>query len=338
MKLEYNQATAMHCEGIAQSLEMVCMGFWGKTKKSDGWLAVALYSDGVLAAVIQRQRDAKPAVKVALFYPGKKEQMPGIVARMHKDMQSGQYRCSSLLAPSDYQLVMVEAPNVPAEEMKTAVTWRLKDMIDFPVAEATVDVVDVPVDKNGPARNHQVFAVAARNTVIEPHQKLFAESKVRLSAIDIPEMAQRNISAMLEPEGRGVAMLSFDIDGGLLTVTFNGELYLARRVDVTLLQLLGDEEEKKQQHYDRITLELQRSLDHFERQFHYVAVSKLVLAPTGGSNLHSYLTSNLYLPVEMLDLGTVLDLDKVPELKDVAQQARYFMTLGAALREEVPAP
>src|SRR5438067_7603301 len=50
--------------------------------------------------------------------------------------------------------------------------------------------------------------------------------------------AQRNISALLEPEGRGVAMLSFDADGGLLTVTFKAELYLARRIDVTLEQLL----------------------------------------------------------------------------------------------------
>jgi MSHA biogenesis protein MshI len=310
------------------------MGFWGKTKKKDGWLAIALYSDGVLAAVVQRRAGAKPAVLMALFYPGAKAQAGATLARLNKDMQTAQYHCSSLLGVGEYQLLMIEAPNVPAEELKTAVTWRLKDMIDFPVADATVDVAEVPPAKNAPAHNRQVFAVAARNSVIEPHQNLFTAGKVRLSAIDIPEMAQRNISAMLEPEGRGVALLSFDLDGGLLTVSFGGELYLARRMDVTLAQLLGDDDDKKQQHYDRITLELQRSLDHFERQFHYVAVSKLVLAPTGGSNLFAYLKSNLYLPVETLDLADVLDLEKTPELKDPAQQARYFMTLGAALREE----
>ncbi|SFV05058.1 agglutinin biogenesis protein MshI [Pseudoduganella namucuonensis] len=314
--------------------ETVCMVFLGKTKKKEGWLAIALYADGVLAAVVQRRRDAKPAVLAALFYPGAKAQAGPTLARLSKEMQTAQYRCSSLLGVGEYQLMMVEAPNVPAEELKTAVTWKLKDMIDFPVADATVDVVDVPVAKNGPAHNHQVFAVAARNSVIEPHQNLFAGGKVKLSAIDIPEMAQRNFSAMLEPEGRGVAMLSFDLDGGLLTVSFGGELYLARRMDVTLNQLLGDDEDKRRQHYDRITLELQRSLDHFERQFHYVAVSRLVLAPTGGSSLHAYLAENLYLPVDMLDLDNLLDLEKVPELKDLSQQARYFMTLGAALRDE----
>lgn len=309
------------------------MGFLGKAKKKDGWLAIALHADGVLAAVIERRRDAKPVVLAAQFCPGAKEQAGTLLARLNKDMQASQYYCTSLLGPGQYQLLMLEAPNVPAAELKQAVTWRMKDMIDFPIADATVDVVDVPVARNGQAHIRQVFAVAARNSVVEPHQYLFADSKVGLSVIDIPEMAQRNVSAMLEPEGRGVAMLSFDPDGGLLTVTFGGELFLARRVEVTLAQLLGAPD-KLQQHHERITLELQRSLDHFERQFHQVAVSKLILAPTGSVGLHEYLAQNLYLPVEVLDLDNVLDLDKVPELRDPAQQARYFLALGAALRDE----
>jgi MSHA biogenesis protein MshI len=319
---------------LRQTNEKSRMGFWGKAKKKDGWLAISLMGDGVLAVAVQRRRAAKPAVLAALFCPGAREQAGFILARLHKEMHTGQYHCSSLLGPSQYQLLMLEAPTVPAEELKSAVTWRMKDMLDFPVADATVDVLDVPVAKHGPAHHHQVFAVAARNGVIEPHQHLFAGSKVGLSVIDIPEMAQRNVSAMLEPEGRGAAMLSFDPDGGLLTVTFGGELYLARRVDVTLAQLTGGDPDKLQQHHERITLELQRSLDHFERQFHFVAVSKLVLAPTGSVALHQYLAQNLYLPVEVLDLDSVLDLDKVPELRDAAQQARYFMALGAALRDE----
>lgn len=310
------------------------MAFFGKAKKKDGWLAVALYADGVLGAVVERRRDAKPVVRMVLFYPCSRETAGAALVRMNKETGACQYHCSSLLALGEYQLLMVEAPNVPAEELKTAVGWRLKDMIDFPVADATIDVVDVPAAKNAPAHNHQVFAVAARNSVIEPRQNLFSDSKVGLDAIDIPEMAQRNFSAMLEPEGRGVAMLSFDLDGGLLTVTFGGELYLARRMDITLAQLIGGEADKQQQCHDRIALELQRSLDHFERQFSYVAVSKLVLAPTGNRALHEYLSRNLYLPVELLDMDAVLDLQHVPELKDDAQQARYFMTLGGALRDE----
>jgi MSHA biogenesis protein MshI len=208
-------------------------------------------------------------------------------------------------------------------------------MLDFHVDDATIDVLDIPADKNATVRTgHGMFAVAARNSVIENRQALFAAAKVGLSVIDIPEMAQRNISALMEPEGRGLAMLSFGADGGLLTVTFNAELYLSRRIDVTLEQLLDTDPDRKHACFDKITLELQRSLDHFDRQFHFISVSKLVLAPTGATGLDEYLSSNLYTPVATMDLGDVLDLGGVPELLGAAAQQRFFFTLGAALRHE----
>ncbi|HEX8406323.1 MAG TPA: agglutinin biogenesis protein MshI, partial [Duganella sp.] len=212
--------------------------------------------------------------------------------------------------------------------------WRLKDMLDFHVDDATIDVLDIPVDASGMARGHSMFAVAARNAVIQARQALFAAADMDLTVIDIPEMAQRNISAVLETEGRGLAMLSFDGDGGLLTITFKGELYLSRRIDVTLQQLLEPDTDKQQACFDKITLELQRSLDHFDRQFNYVNVIKLLLAPTGAPGLHEYLAANLYMPVEAMELEDVFDLSKAPALLDVEQQRRFFLTLGAALRHE----
>ncbi|WP_338761254.1 agglutinin biogenesis protein MshI [Massilia sp. METH4] len=309
------------------------MAFWHKAKKKDGWLAVSAAAEGVTAAVVRRRADAKPAVLAAAFHPGGRAEAAGLIARVGRELDAPAHLCSSILVPGEYQLLAVEAPNVPADELKTAVGWRLKDLIDFPVPEATIDVLDIPVAPNGPAHNHQVFAVAARNGIIEALQNLYTEAKVELGAIDIPEIAQRNISALLEPEGRGLAMLAFDAHGGLLTVTFRGELYLARRMDIGLAQVEGAPE-ARQSLFDRIALELQRSLDNFERQFQYVAVSKLVLAPTGSASLHDYLSANLYLPVDLLDLDAVFDLDKVPQLRDAAQQARFLTVLGGGLRDE----
>jgi MSHA biogenesis protein MshI len=228
---------------------------------------------------------------------------------------------------------------VPADELRTAVRWRLKDLLDFPVTDATIDVFDIPVDANAPVRpQHNLFAVAARNAVIGPRQKLFDQARVALEVIDIPEMAQRNLSAMLEPEGRGVALLSFGHDGGLLTVSYKGELYLSRRIDIALEQLLDSDHERKHQAFDRITLELQRSLDHFERQFSFISVSKLVLAPSAVTGLDEYLSSHFYVPVDSLDLNDLFDLTRVPALADKAVQQRFFLPLGAALRFEEQQP
>jgi MSHA biogenesis protein MshI len=310
------------------------MSFFKRAKKTDGWLTVTFLRDGVCAGRVQRVRDAKAVVELTAFYPSEAGFSPEVLERLNKELKVANFRCGTLLNGGEYQMLSVDAPNVPQEELKTAVRWRLKDMLDFHVDDATIDVLDIPVDTSAASRGHSMFAIAARNALIQSRQALFAEAKLALTIIDIPEMAQRNISTLLETEGRGLAMLSFDSDGGLLTITFKGELYLSRRIDATIEQLLEPDTDKQHQCFDKITLELQRSLDHFDRQFHYVNVIKLLLAPTGAPGLHEYLAANLYMPVEAMGLEDVFDLSKVPALRDVEQQRRFFMTLGAALRHE----
>ena len=310
------------------------MPFFKHARKTNGWLTVSFLRDGICAGRAQRMADAKAVVELASFYPDANRLSAEALERASKDLKAANFRCATMLAGGEYQMLTVDAPNVPRDELKTAVRWRLKDMLDFHVDDATIDVLDIPVDASGMARGHSMFAVAARNAVIQARQALFADADMELTVIDIPEMAQRNISAVLETEGRGLAMLSFDGDGGLLTITFKGELYLSRRIDVTLQQLLEPDTDKQQACFDKITLELQRSLDHFDRQFNYVNVLKLLLAPTGAPGLHEYLAANLYMPVEAMGLEDVFDLSKAPALLDVEQQRRFFLTLGAALRHE----
>jgi MSHA biogenesis protein MshI len=308
------------------------MRFFRKKKKHGAWLAMVLRRDGICAASVRRG-DGKPAVTLASHYPGQVD--AEALEKAGKDLHAADYRCTTVLGGGDYQIMAVDAPNVPAEERKAALRFRLKDILDFPVAEATFDLVEIPLDPHAAVRAQQsVFVVAARNGVVKARQDLFQQAKVELGTIDIPEMAQRNISGMLEADGRGVAMLSFGEDGGLLTVSCRGELYLSRRIDVNLGQLLDTDHERKHQAFDKITLELQRSLDHFERQFSFIGVAKLVLAPSGARGLDEYLSGNLYTRVETLDLDTLFDLARVPELLDAAVQQRFFVAIGAALREE----
>ncbi|MBH1984771.1 MAG: agglutinin biogenesis protein MshI [Burkholderiales bacterium] len=310
------------------------MGLFAKAKKHEGWLATSFSSEGVCAAVVKRRADDKPLVQAAVMYPGRKPLAAATLEKMNRDMHAQSYRNTTLLGAGEYQILTLDAPNVPPEELKTAVRWRLKDMLDFPAADATVDVIDIPADKNGPGRSQSLFAVAARNNAVAQRQALYGECKITLSVIDIPEMAQRNIAGLMETQGRGLAMLSFDGEGGLLTVTFDGELYLARRIDVSVAQLADTSDAQRQQYYDKITLELQRSFDYFDRQFHFISVARLVLAPGGSDGLHAYLADNLYMPVEALDLTALFDFSKVPDLLAVAGQARFFLALGAALRQE----
>jgi MSHA biogenesis protein MshI len=312
------------------------MGFFSRKNKTAGLMAINLCHDGIYSASLVRASGTKPSLEFVSFYPRLNKTWQEMLDRLAKESPAKNYQCSLLLSPDDYQLFTIDSLNVPAEELKSAMRWRLKDMLDYHVDDATIDVLDVPGDKNGGGRSHSMYAVAARNKLIAERQTAFLSAKLPLTVIDIPDMAQRNISSLLEPEGRGIAMLSFDENGGLLTVTFLGELYLSRRLDIKLSQVQQADADKKTLVFERITLELQRSLDNFDRQHSFITTAKLILAPMGevATQLQSYLASNMYMPVDVLDLACVIDLSKIPELSDSARQQAYFMTIGAALRLE----
>lgn len=311
------------------------MRFFSKAKKNlDARLAFATAADGIVAAAVRRAAGSRPAIISCDLHALGNTSVAEALPKLAQFANASSFRCSMLLPARHYQMLTVEAPNVPQDELKTAVRWRMKDMLDFHVDDATIDVMAIPVEKGGHGRHPMMIVVAARNSVVKEQQELYAASSVPLSVIDIPEMAQRNISVLLEPEARGLAMLSVDETGSLLTVTYGGELYLGRRIDVTLAQVKDENTDQRMQALDRLMLELQRSLDHFERQFSFVTIGRFLLAPGAGDALQSYLSSNLYMPVATFGLEEVLDLSAEPSLADPEMQARSFFAIGGALREE----
>jgi MSHA biogenesis protein MshI len=208
-------------------------------------------------------------------------------------------------------------------------------MIDFPVERATIEVLKVPAGSQGATRAGSLFAVAAKDDTVRQRARLFESADSPLEAIDIPELAQRNISALLESEGRPLGMLGFDASGGLLTITQGGELLLSRFLDVTAENLNEATGERRGQLLERVGLELQRSLDFFDRQPNSVALSRLLipaLPPHVG--MLDYFTNNLSVPVEVFDLESVLDFSRVPALKDPMRQGQCLHILGASLRDD----
>ena len=305
-----------------------------RNKRQPGWLALSLGQDNIDLVHVTRAPNGKPEIALCDTYR-KEGSNAATMARLRKELKLNGYRCTTLLRSEEYQIHQVDAPNVPRAEMKAAARWRVKELVDYPIDAATVDVLDIPVDPEAPSRNHSIYAVTARNSVIESYVELFHAADLALEAIDIPDLAQRNIAALFEPAERGVAMLAFYPNEGVLTFTRGGELYLARRIEVSLAQLIAADAERRTQYFERIALELQRSLDHFDRQFSNIPLARLLLAPLPDElGLSAYLAGNLSAPVESVNLGDVLDFHEVPELREPAEQILRWQTLGAALRVE----
>jgi MSHA biogenesis protein MshI len=307
------------------------MGWFNKTKKEPGWVVIEVEDDRI--SLVHGRCDS-PGNAEVLQYSVHPLEGNTALEGIAQDFALGRYRCATLLKPKDYQLLLVDAPNVPREELKTAIRWRIKDQLDYHVDDATVDLLDIPLPKDAPPRNHAMYAVAARNETIQSCVKRFDEAKVPLSVIDIQETAQRNIAALYKDSDRGVAMLHFGDAGGLLSINYQSELVLARRLDISAAQLAegARERDTELELFERIQLELQRTFDHFERQFTWIALSRLLLGPgPAASGLGTYLADALGVPVQQVDLQ---DLLKVPEGMSPDLQSSLFYLVGGALRNE----
>ena len=146
--------------------------FGARTGKVGDWLSVAVYSDRIDVARVERRASGPPIVQLCESY-AKKGGDGDTLKSMVRSLRPARYRCSNMLEPADYQLQLVEAPDVPATEVKSAVRWQLKDLLDYPVEAATVDVASVPKDKSNSARTQYVYAVSAQNARIAGRMKLF---------------------------------------------------------------------------------------------------------------------------------------------------------------------
>ena len=310
------------------------MRLFGSKGRKPGWMCINLMPDRVDVSHVLVAGRARPEIVLCDSYR-KEGDATAALGRLRRELQLDRYRCTTVLKGSDYQIVPVETPNVPAQEAKTAVRWRIKDMIDYPVEAAAVDALFIPGADGTIGHSAQMLAIAARTETIAATAKPFNDADIPLEVIDIPELAQRNLAQRLELEGRGLALLALDDHGGLLTFTCGGELYQHRRMEISLKSFEGISPEQRKGLYDRLVLELQRSLDHVYRQFRHIAVARIMVTPVpGAEDMQEYLASNLDIPVALIHLSEIMDFPHIPELHEDARQAQCLQLIGAAMREE----
>lgn len=309
------------------------MGFLQKKARGDGWTAVVFGADRIAMADIKRQSEERPVVRSCDSFAREGSDLD-VLKRLKNAKRLTNDHCTTLLWHGQYQLLQVDAPDNlpedgPREELREALRWRVKEMVDFSVEQAGIDIMPIPAQGS---RSRQFWVVAASHDVLRPRIQLFQDAKAPLEAIDIPELAQRNLSGLFEEVNRGLALVAFDDKGGRLTITYRGELFMTRHIDVSAPELAGPNAGTL---HERVLLDIQRSLDNFDRNYSAIPLTRLLVGPLpGGGAFIDYLAGNLSLPVASANLADVLDIAATPGLADVAVQADAWLALGAALRDQ----
>lgn len=239
-------------------------------------------------------------------------------------------RTSLVLSPGQYRMDLIEAPDVPPEELREAVRWRIAGMIDYPVEEAVLDVFLMPEDglRGGP---QTAYVVVARRSVIQPLLDALREAELEPVHIDIRELALRNLVERYCESPRAGALLSLRSGSeGDLTIVREGNLYLHRSVNFSLDSMDRDAATRDAA-LEELVVEIQRSLDYFEVQLRQAAVSRLAIVPIPDhmDTLMEKLTSTIGAEVFPLQADSLARSER--RLSSVKNQ-HCVAAIGGALR------
>jgi MSHA biogenesis protein MshI len=251
------------------------MQFFKKKAKSSDRVGVAFNVDQ-LALAHMGERDGAPyLLHCETVDVDSERDAADALIKIVKKLKLEGAQCSFVLNPKDYSLHLVEAPNVEPKEMRAAVRWKIKGLLDTKVEDAALDVFEIP--KDAYRGRKMVYVVASQKSRVQQIVEKVTASGLELAVIDIPELAMKNLSTCYIADTNGVAFMDLRRTGSTMNITRNGDLYLTRRINTQL-----DPDVMQSAEWDtlkeRLVLEIQRSLDYFESQMGQGEVTQIVIA------------------------------------------------------------
>jgi MSHA biogenesis protein MshI len=217
-------------------------------------------------AIVQRMKSGPPLLRHCAVHSVAEILPEQVFVPLNHDRELTHAPVSAVISPSDYQLVQVPSPDVQRGEMRGAVRWALRDIINYPVNEAVVDIFEIPE----PARQvekRMVFAVAARDEAVRRIVALVKPRVRSFKVIDIPELCLRNLTALLPQDEHGVALLALGTDFAQLVLTCQRTLYLTRRIELRSSSDVLSLDEGSELSSQGLAIELQRSLNYYESHY-----------------------------------------------------------------------
>ena len=338
-------------------------------------LPVLRYSADLFAYVLARAVPSEQAQQQQVLQWGAlwrgQDSAEQFAKRVHAlGLGHGQARALALLEPADYQMLKIAAPGVPTSELKAAARWQIKGLIDTPLDDLTLDVLQVGDAR--PRPNSELFVVAAGNPPLQALTERCAAVKLDLQTIDIWETSLRNLQsaqARLDGLAERACALLFVQDGKCwFSICADGELYFARRLDwdarlaesaslraappeAALEQPLGYEympggsldqdmpASAVADYESDLIIELQRTLDGWERTWPALPLARLYLMlpdeVSQNAGVVELMRTVLRLPVTELALNALFNgLPSGDRRRD--ELLACLPLLGACLRADSP--
>lgn len=311
---------------------------WGRIfkqmqKRRTAVTGLAPRREGFALARVGEDAAGEAALLHAGFYPCSPENMEATLAELTDRLDLLGEPCRLALNFPDYRLLQTQAPETPPDEIAQALRWRVQDMVDFPMEDAEIEYFAMPPSRRS-GRDESLSVAVCRKSVLKRYARMCKTAGLKLDYIDIPELSLRNLAERLPESERGVALLYLEQERGMVQLQKGESVYLSRYMDFGSNRLRGElergESGAQDDWADRLTLEVQRSLDYYESYFGMAPVGGLAVTP---ADLHvqglvDFLNQGLSVMARALDVGALMSCRR---RLDDAEQQLCLTAIGAAL-------
>ena len=261
-----------------------------KGKSSYFSIGIAFSGESVLLCALQKKGDELQWVLDASFSHSNWQGQLADYVQRHKLANTD---CYVSLTSHWYQLLQIEKPKVPEEEVYAALGWPLKDLLP-PNTEYVYDYLNPPAQVAGQSK---LSVVAIPHKDITNISKGIYDADLTLKIISIEETA----TVELTPKSDDAVMSLVQEHGEeiVLNIVKNNELYFTRRLKG--FENLGSysENELSMGITESLCVQIQRSMDYFESQLRQSPVRKVLLKldTALAEQLATQIQENMGLPV-----------------------------------------
>ncbi|WP_448213592.1 hypothetical protein [Colwellia sp. MEBiC06753] len=211
-------------------------------------------------------------------------------------------RAQISLAPNQYQIVQVEKPNVPDDEVPSALKWQIKDLVTIAPEDMIVDYFS-----GAPTTSsiEKINVVCASKSTLKVLVEQLNQSNIELTSIITEEFAFANLLPFTE---QAVMLLCQQPNEEvIILIVKNGRIYFHRRLRGYAQLSTKSMEELSTGVIDALSLEIQRSSDYFERQLKQAPIREIqVILPMKTEHyIVSKLAENTNTPVKCFEFDAV---------------------------------
>ncbi len=302
-----------------------------KRHQAGGRIGLFIGVDGV--SVAHYDASLEPSLNQCQWIPAVDLDNPAPLKQLIDNWGLAGTLTSVVLSSGDYQLMLVEAPEVAEAELKEALRWRVKDLVSFDISTAVVDYFPLPDDAYR-GRSKMLYVVVISQALSDQIDQFVGATGLTLDVIDIPELVLMNLAQLQDGEQNfGQALLCLQEPTGYVNLMSDQSLYLSRSVDIAA-GLVGAQDPYVEDMASATILDIQRSLDYYESQIGKPPCLKLLVCPlqSGETPLLSQFRHNLGVELEQLDLAELVSSREplTPEL-----QALALLAVAGSMRQEV---